>query len=187
MALLDLLATLQVPTTFFCIGERVKAHPGMAARAAAQGHELGNHLWRDRWSLLLGEAAFCQQLEQTAEAIQLDLARAGLPERPLRWFRPAGGWSRPTTRQWAERGGYKTVLGTIWPLDGIRLPLLSDGRRLELQQRWLRRFAHPGGILVLHDSPAANPLTRATLASAVPELQRDGYTFATLAELLESA
>ena len=31
MALLDLLAVLAIPATFFCIGERVQRHPGMAA------------------------------------------------------------------------------------------------------------------------------------------------------------
>ena len=117
MALLDLLAELSIPATFFAIGEQVHEHPGMAARAVEQGHELGNHMWRDEWSIRLDREEFLQQLDQTAAVISNDLAAAELGA-PLRWFRPAGGWLHPPMVQWAASRGYRTVLGSLWPLDG---------------------------------------------------------------------
>jgi peptidoglycan/xylan/chitin deacetylase (PgdA/CDA1 family) len=54
MALLDLLGELAIPATLFAIGERVRKHPGMAAQAVGGGHELGNQLWRNPWSLKIG-------------------------------------------------------------------------------------------------------------------------------------
>jgi peptidoglycan/xylan/chitin deacetylase (PgdA/CDA1 family) len=178
MALLDLLGELAIPATFFAIGERVRKHPGMAARAVAAGHELGNHMVGDQWSITLGREAFLQQLEATAVAIRNDLAAAG-QSAPLRWFRPSGGWFHPPMVAWARSRGYQTVLGSIWPLDGLGLA------PPERAQRWfVERFAHPGGILVVHDTKEANPATRRTLQAVVPELQQRGFTFVTLSTLL---
>jgi peptidoglycan/xylan/chitin deacetylase (PgdA/CDA1 family) len=89
MALLDLLGELAIPATFFAIGERVRKHPGMAARAVEEGHELGNHMLSEQWSFLLGREDFLQQLDETVAAIREDLAAAG-ERAPLRWFRPSG-------------------------------------------------------------------------------------------------
>ncbi len=176
MALLDLLRELAIPATFFAIGELVRKHPGMAARAVERGHELGNHMWRDQWSLTLGREDFLQQLDATSVAINEDLAAAGQTA-PLRWFRPSGGWPHPPMVEWAQSRGYRTVLGSIWPLDSYGPP--------EQAQRWfVERFAHPGGIVVLHDTIAANPATRHTLQAVVPKLQKKQFTFVTLSHLL---
>jgi len=178
MALLDLLGELAIPATFFVIGERVSKHPGMAARAAEAGHELGNHMWGEQWSFTLGREDFLPQLDDTSVAIKDDLAAAGQTA-PLRWFRPSGGWFHPPMVEWAHSRGYRTVLGSIWPLDGLGIA------PPEPAQRWLvERFAHPGGIVVLHDTTQANPATRRTLQAVVPELQQKGFSFVTLTTLL---
>ena len=184
LALLALLKELQVPATFFCIGERVAAHPGIAARAVVDGHELGNHMARDEWSFRLPRDQFINQLESTANSIHQDLINYGAEPSPLKWFRPSGGWPTPQMLQWAEDYGYRTVLGSIWPFDGLSLPLLSSEVRLELQQEFVERFAHPGGIIVLHDTTEFNPLTRETLQIVVPSLLAKGYTFVGLSDLL---
>src|SRR5262245_58541994 len=43
--LLDLLAAHHIKATFFVIGENVAEHPEVVARAAREGHEIGNHSW----------------------------------------------------------------------------------------------------------------------------------------------
>src|SRR5262245_27697552 len=43
--LLDLLAAHHIRATFFVIGENVAEHPEIVARAAREGHEIGNHSW----------------------------------------------------------------------------------------------------------------------------------------------
>ena len=184
LALLDLLRELQIPATFFLIGERAEAHPGIAAAVAAAGHELGNHLWRDRWSVLLGRREFVAELDATDRQLQAALHSAGLSDSP-RWFRPAGGWSHRWMLAWAREQGYRGVLGSLWPFDGLECPLISRRRwRQAFQIWWIRRFVHPGAILVLHDTPAANAATRATLRAVVPLLRQKGYRFVQLSELL---
>jgi len=150
----------------------------MVARAVAAGHELGNHMERDQWSLTLGREAFLRQLDNTAVAIRNDLAAAA-QSAPLRWFRPSGGWFHPPMVAWARSRGYRTVLGSIWPLDGLGV---APPERV---QRWtVERFAHPGGIVVLHDTEKDNAATRRTLQAVVPVLQKEGFSFVTLSTLL---
>ena len=64
-ALLALLRELQVPATFFLIGSHLVGDHRFPRRALQQGHDLGNHLWRDERSAALAPAAFQQQLSDT--------------------------------------------------------------------------------------------------------------------------
>lgn len=184
MALLDLLKDLQIPATFFCIGENVSHHPGMVARAVKGGHELGNHMARDQWSVLLSKEQFIDQLQYTSEKIKQDLEGSNILSTPLHWFRPGGGWPTPQMLRLAETRGYRTVLGSIWPFDGLSLPFVSPQARITWQQEFIVRFAHPGGIIVMHDTKEFNPLTRETLQVVVPHLKAEGYTFVRLTQLL---
>ena len=43
--LLDILKQRNIKVTFFMIGPNVVAHPEIARRALAEGHEIGNHSW----------------------------------------------------------------------------------------------------------------------------------------------
>jgi peptidoglycan/xylan/chitin deacetylase (PgdA/CDA1 family) len=184
MALLDLLKELQIPATFFCIGRNVSDHPGMAARALKEGHELGNHMARDQWSVLLTKDQFFDQVQDTSIKIMQDLESSGTALTQLQWVRPSGGWPTPRMLEWAETLGYRLVLGSIWPFDGLSLPLVPNEARITLQQKFIERFAHPGGIIVMHDTKEFNPLTRETLQVVVPHLKAEGYTFVRLTQLL---
>ncbi len=59
--------------------------------------------------------------------------------------------------------------------------------RLWFMRLFVRLNAHPGGILVLHDTPALSDRTAQTLRRVVPDLRRLGYRFVSLTELLDSA
>jgi peptidoglycan/xylan/chitin deacetylase (PgdA/CDA1 family) len=176
-ALLALLRELQVPATFFLIGSHLDRDPRFPRRALQQGHDLGNHLWRDEPSAALPPALFQQQLVDTERLI----ARAAAPATlRWRWFRPGQGRFHRAMLEALAARRYRLVLGSIFPWDTLRPPL------------WFVRLfvglnAHPGGILVLHDTPAMSGRTLETLRWAIPELRRRGYTFVPLAELLDPA
>lgn len=176
-ALLALLRELDVPATFFLIGTHLERDQRFARRALQQGHDLGNHLWRDEPSVSLPLPLFQQQLADTERAI----ARAAAPARlRWRWFRPGGGrFHRPMLEALAARS-YRLVLGSIFPWDTLRPPLW-------FVRLFVRLNAHPGGILVLHDTPALSGRTLETLRVVVPELRRRGYRFVPLDELLDPA
>jgi peptidoglycan/xylan/chitin deacetylase (PgdA/CDA1 family) len=75
---------------------------------------------------------------------------------------------------------YRLVLGSIFPWDTLRPPLW-------FVCLFVRLNAHPGGILVLHDTPALSGRTLETLRQIVPELRQRGYRFVPLQELLDPA
>ncbi len=176
-ALLALLKELQVPATFFLIGSHLVRDQRFARRALQQGHDLGNHLWCDERSAALAPAAFQQQLADTERAI----ARAAAPAQlHWRWFRPGGGWFHRAILDALAARSYRLVLGSIFPWDTLRPPLW-------FVRLFVRLNAHPGGILVLHDTPALSGRTLETLRLIVPDLRRRGYRFVPLQELLAPA
>ncbi len=175
--LLDLLAQLQVPATLFLIGDHLEQGPaGFVARALADGHQIGNHMQVDGVSARLPAARFEAQLRHTERALQ----RAAAPHQlALHWFRPGGGWfHRPMLAQLAT-AGYRLALGSLFPLDTLHPPAWFPSRFLLLN-------AHPGAVLVLHDRPDTLAATLITLQRVVPALQRRGYRFVRLDELVSA-
>ncbi len=173
-ALLALLRELQVPATFFLIGSHLERDPRFPRRALQQGHDLGNHLWCDEPSVSLSPQLFQQQLVDTERAIDRAAAPAQLH---WRWFRPGGGWFHRAMLDALASRSYRLVLGSIFPWDTLRPPLW-------FVRLFVRLNAHPGGILVLHDTPALSGRTLETLRLIVPDLRRRGYRFVPLQELL---
>lgn len=176
-ALLTLLRELEVPATFFLIGTHLTCDQRFPRRALQQGHDLGNHHWRDKPSACLPPAVFQQQLADTEQAI----ARAAAPARlRWRWFRPGQVWFHRAMLDTLAARSYRLVLGSIFPWDNLRPPLW-------FVRLFVRLNAHPGGILVLHDTPDPSGRTLETLRFLIPDLRRRGYRFVPLDELLDPA
>ena len=177
MGLLELLRELQVPATLFVISDHLeRGDPAYLERALADGHGIGHHMNEDSVSARLSPAEFRQAFDQAARLIQSAAAPATLL---LRWFRPGGGWIRPSMLRTITKRGYRLVLGSIFPWDTFHPPV-----------GWMGWFvltnAHPGAILVLHDRPDTLPATMELLRLVVPILRQRGYRFVTLDRLLNT-
>ncbi|HEY0001025.1 MAG TPA: polysaccharide deacetylase family protein [Actinoplanes sp.] len=134
--LLEVLARHRARATFFLIGERVQAHPGLAAAIADAGHEIGNHLMRDEPSVRASESRFRRELAEAGVLLA--------PYGPVRWFRPGSGWFTPRMLRTAAGQQLRAVLGT--------LVAANDGGPGD--QRIAPRLAanvRPGSIVVLHE------------------------------------
>lgn len=178
MALLALLRELKVAATLFVIsGHLERADPAYLGQALADGHCIGHHMDTDNVSARLSPTHFRQTFNQAAA----DLHGAAAPRSlPLHWFRPGGGWIRPSMLRYVAQRGYRLVLGSIFPWDTFHPPV-----------SWMCWFvlsnAHPGGILVLHDRPDTLPATMELLRQVVPVLRQRGYRFVTLDDLLTTS
>src|SRR5436309_14834522 len=73
--LLDILAAHHIKTTFFVIGENVVEHPEIVARAAREGHEIGNHSWSHPNFGKMSDEGVRGQVQRTDDAIKRLLAR----------------------------------------------------------------------------------------------------------------
>src|SRR2546423_15110509 len=68
--LLDLLAAHHIKATFFVIGTNVTEHPEIVARAAREGHEIGNHSWSHPNFARMSDQAVRRQVQLTEDAIK---------------------------------------------------------------------------------------------------------------------
>ena len=168
--ILEVLDAFGVRATFFVIGEHVAAHPELARRLVADGHELGHHMMLDEPSIDLPPETF------RARFREMDGILDGLGG--SRVFRPASGWYDDRMVGEADRLGYRTVLGSVYPFDA-QLPFPG------LASWYVRQHAAPGSVLVLHDGPERGPRTAEVLRRVLPDLLARGYRVVPVSELME--
>src|ERR1700756_4822101 len=68
--LLDLLGAHHIKATFFVIGQNVAEQPEIVARAAREGHEIGNHSWSHPNFGKMSDEAVRRELKKTDDAIR---------------------------------------------------------------------------------------------------------------------
>ncbi len=174
--LLEIAKAKGVKLTFFLVGKNVAAHPELAQAEVAQGHAVGNHTW-DHWTMTgLNERRSRSEITRCQE----ELDRVCGP-RPHLLRPPKGKWD-DDTYQAASSLGYTIVL---WSLELEHHPKHSA-------QELARRTAglvRPGTIILADDGEANQVADRTKTLQAVTllidELQRQGYRFVTIPELVE--
>lgn len=131
---------LGVRATFFVLGSRLAAAPGLVREMVAAGHELAVHGWTHR-----------SHLARSPWAVHRDLARAAATTaaaagRPPQYLRPPYGLLSGGTLLATRHLGLRPVLWTAWGRDWTStatadtvLAEIADGVR-------------GGGTLLLHDS-----------------------------------
>jgi peptidoglycan/xylan/chitin deacetylase (PgdA/CDA1 family) len=170
--LLDLLAAHDIKATFFVIGENVVEHPEIVARAAREGHEIGNHSWSHPNLGKMSDEAVRHQLRQTDDAIQRAIGKRPTLMRP-----PYGSLSQ-RQKQWIhDEFGYRVILWDVDPLDWKRPGPTVICRRILSETR-------PGSIVLSHD---IHPGTIEAMRSTLDQLEAKGFKFVTVSELIAMA
>jgi peptidoglycan/xylan/chitin deacetylase (PgdA/CDA1 family) len=175
---LDALAKHGARATFFAIGRSLEAHPELARRIVADGHELGNHSWRhSRWGPFQNTREQVREIERGEAAVA---AVTGLETKPL--YRPPIGLKSPPLARAAFRKGLTLV---TWSLHS------HDSRTADPQaisERVLQKV-RPGDIVVMHDGHDLPSRHRPAGAQALPAilegLREKGLECVTVSELLQ--
>ncbi len=170
--ILEILNEYEARATFFLLTDRIPGSEGLVQQIVSGGHELGNHMLTDQASIRLSASEFEKRL--------LDAQRVLETYAETRWFRPGSGWYNQEMLSTVTRHGYHTALGSIYPYDA-HLPSSW------LASRYILWRAHPGGVIILHDSEARGERTVDTLKVILPALQERGYRIVTLTELIQHA
>ena len=175
-AILDVLRANSSRATFFVITTQLQSMSAggdpILSRMRAEGHEIGNHMTRDRVSIRLDSAAYEGDLAQAASALR--------PYGPLRWARPGSGWYSARMVRAMRRAGYECVLGSVYPIDaGLGWSWLSEW--------YILAHARPGAIIILHDRGTRGERTAAVLARVLPRLRTRGYSIVALSEVATAA
>ena len=95
---LEILKKHEAKATFFPIGERALRYPEVVVRIRAEGHEIGNHYFKNGATLGHSDEEFLGNLEKTEKAV-------GAGEK-LKLFRPPGGVAWPRQIRLARERGY---------------------------------------------------------------------------------
>lgn len=178
--LLDALAELGAPATFFCVGWNVQRFPDIVARAAREGHDIGNHSMLH--SRKQGLSPFGGSHIDDAERVIAD-AIGKVP----RLYRPPWGWLSPFDRIRLNARGYTVVGWDVYTRDWI-VPEI-DG---ELMARKALPQVIGGSIILFHDGRPFVPHlskgeTLRAVRALVPMVREQGYEFATVSSLLATA
>jgi peptidoglycan/xylan/chitin deacetylase (PgdA/CDA1 family) len=167
--LLDLLAAHHIKATFFVIGENVAEHPEIVARAAREGHEIGNHSWSHPNFGKMSDEGVRRQLQQTDDAI-----KSATGKRPT-LLRPPYGSITAREKRWIhDEFGYDIILWDVDPYDWKRPgPAVVRNRIL--------KETRPGSIVLSHD---IHPGTIEAMPSTFDALEAKGFQFVTVSELI---
>jgi peptidoglycan/xylan/chitin deacetylase (PgdA/CDA1 family) len=174
--ILAILARYHVHATFFTLGKNhVMVHPQMVRDMVAQGHEVETLTWSHQILTKIGSDEVRKEITEGRDAVQ---KVTGV--RPMLLRPPQGRTSDKVTRIAKELG----MAEVVWSANG------ADYRTTDsklIASRILKQ-TKPDGIILLHD--LVDPTNRGyngTVASVAPiisTLQKRGYTFVTVEQLL---
>eukprot|EP00930_Biecheleria_cincta_P065050 TRINITY_DN50745_c0_g1_i1.p1 TRINITY_DN50745_c0_g1~~TRINITY_DN50745_c0_g1_i1.p1 ORF type:complete len:306 (+),score=46.93 TRINITY_DN50745_c0_g1_i1:74-991(+) len=142
-------------------------------QAAAEGHELANHLQFDRPAIAMEPEEFDHAFDHCDALIsELSGGSAAWKAKPWRWFRPASAlWNKHMLLR-ARKKGYTTAIASCYPHDVASISRFFNSYYLQSRVR-------PGAIIIVHDRWH----TPMTLATALPAILSTGMELGTLSDL----
>ncbi len=170
-AFLATLSRLNVPATFFLVGQNVLSSQSVVRRMVADGHMVAGHSWTHA-NLGGGGPAASTHIRRTTDLIRKTTGFA-----PCVWRAPYGSVG-PDLIARARALGQLTIQWDVDPRDWTRPGSASIAARVVTMSR-------PGSIVVMHDGGGDRAQTLAAVPDIVRRLQARGYQFVTVSEMLE--
>lgn len=172
----DELSRHDARATFFQVGRCVERHPDVTANLAAAGHTIGNHSLSHELHRCVRRTDLVDEVDANQRILTERLGR-----RPA-LYRPP--WLLRTPALFEILAGH-----SLTPVSGefCHAAEFAQPSPERIARRALAK-ARPGAILIFHDGFDGRGGDRANTVAAVrlvmQRLVRDGYTFATVDELL---
>jgi peptidoglycan/xylan/chitin deacetylase (PgdA/CDA1 family) len=169
--ILAILKKNNIRATFFIIGQHLKNNPEVGKRVAAAGHIIGNHTW-NHYTHNMGLQVAEQEINRTADLIyELTGLKTTL-------FRPPGG---VLTNGLVDIANEKQNVTVMWSTDSSDWLHKSADK---ITDNVMNRLVN-GGIILLHDGGGKRDHVVKALPDIISNLQKQGYKFVTVPELLE--
>lgn len=169
---LDVLSKYNVKATFFIAGKHANWYKDPLIRASKEGHEIGNHTFNHPD---IGNLSSSQIEEEIVKCEETLVNLTG--KKPTLFRPPFGSYRKEDLESIAKKYGYKIVLWTTIDAKDWKNPPASTIASL------ITNNAKNGDIILLHDYATIN--TVEALNILIPQMQKKGFNFVTVSELLE--
>ncbi|MFC5527945.1 polysaccharide deacetylase family protein [Cohnella yongneupensis] len=169
--ILDLLKQYHANATFFVVGKKIKLYPDVLKRELNEGHEIANHTYSH--AFLTKGTNMKYEINKTEQTI---FSVAGIRSQ---LFRPPGGFYNEDLVRLVKQEGYKMIMWS-WHLDTRDWSLPGVARIVNK----VLKNASSGDIVLFHDYVEGGTQTVEALKRILPELEKQGYRFVTVSELL---
>lgn len=175
-AILSLLRERNVRATFFLTGRELEQNPDAGREIVAAGHELGNHSYSHGRMVLVTPSFVRREVERTDELIRA-AGHAGEIH-----FRPPYGKKLLALPFYLSSNNRKTITWDVAPDSDPG----AGGDAAAITRHVLER-ARPGSIILLHVMYPGRAESMKAVPAVVEGLERAGYRFVTVSELLAAA
>ena len=175
--ILDVLNKYGVKATFFPVGQNIARFPEVLKKMDREGHIVGVHSYNHALLAPILTPNFKEEIAKSQKLIYK------LIEKKPTLFRPPWYFRQPSMLKTVGKSGMICVTGTFgstWEVFQVSAKkIASDAIKV----------TKPGTILTFHDGynnkTASRTRTIEALEILIPKLQKDGYTFVTVPELLD--
>ena len=160
--ILNLLSSLNIKATFFCVGKSSEKHPEIIDAILNNGHQIGNHTYSHKNGVLNSTKTYLQNIEKCKNI---------LPNTNL--FRPPFGKIYPwQIRKIKEK--YKIIMWDVLIYDFTEN--ISDKK---LKKNILKN-TESGSIIVFHDNKKSEKILQKNLEEILKTLLKRGFKFGTI-------
>ena len=170
--ILDILAKHNAKATFFVVGENAEKNPELILRQYNEGHEIANH-------------TFTHPLKTTLPKLEIELKQTddlifSITGNHPKLFRPVEGQYTDEMIQNVVKKGYQVVM---WSWHQDTEDWKSPGvHRIE---KTVLKGVEPGNIILFHDGGGNRSQTVKALDKIINKLQKQGYEFVTVSDLIK--
>ncbi len=163
--LLDGLAERGVKVTFFVIGKQAEEQPELMERIVKEGHLIGNHTYNHVDIRNMTESAAIKEIEKANEVIEKFTGEEPSFLRP-----PFGSGSNKLEKE-------MEMIQVLWTIDTMDWACKNEAKICNTVYKEIEE----NSIILMHDE---YPATVRAALSIIDQLQKEGYEFVTVDEII---
>lgn len=160
--ILNVLSSLKIKATFFCVGKSAKKYPEIINEIKQKGHSIGNHGFSHTNGWFSSTNSYIEDIKKCSSV---------LPKTNL--FRPPYGKIYP----WQIREVKKKYNIIMW--DILSYDFKNSIKSNILQKNILDNIEN-GSIIVFHDNKKSEDILKKNLEEILKKISEKGYVFSTL-------
>ncbi|MFJ7731706.1 polysaccharide deacetylase family protein [Lysinibacillus sp. NPDC097231] len=164
--ILAILKKHNAKATFFMVGPNVSNNSAIVKQVYKEGHEIGNHTWNHSKLTTLSKTNVKQEVDRTSNATY-----AAIGQYPT-VFRPPYGATNDQVRS------VITMPTILWSIDTLDWKHRNADKILA----YIKTSVKDGSIILMHD---IHQTTADGLENVILYLQKQGYEFVTVSEILQ--